>query len=253
MTRVVVAGLLALALVLTGCASMGESSERDQDASSANTQLGVELLRKGDTERALQKLNKAVDQDPRNSDAYMVRGLAFERLDKPDKAEASFSQSISLDGKNARALNNYGRFLCDRGEVDRALGLFKRSADVPTYEQPEIPLTNAGICLLRRDDDKAAEEYFRKALERNERQPVALLRMAELRLEREEYMAARGYYERYLSTAMQTAKSAWIGIRIERELGNEDALASYKQVLRNKFPDSEQAQKLIEWETDGRL
>jgi type IV pilus assembly protein PilF len=249
--------LLGLAVVASGCASVGSSADDDMTgAAEANTKLGVELLQRGEPQRALQKLNKAVRQDPESSQAHMVRALAFDRLDKPEKAEESFEKAVSLDPENSQALNNYGSFLCQRGDVAEAIELFDRSADNPTYESPEVPLTNAGICALRNGQRDKAEDYFQQALRNEKRQPAALLRMAQIRLEREQYMSARGYYQRYLDVARQTPLSAWLGVRIENGRGedaDENALASYKQLLRNKFPDSEETEKLLEWESDGRL
>lgn len=249
--------LVVLAAVVVGCSSTGAGETSGGEAAAeANTKLGVELLQRGEPQRALQKLNKAVRQDPEYSQAHMVRALAFDRLDKPDKAEDSFEEAISLAPENSQALSNYGSFLCQRGDVDKAVELFERSADNPTYESPEVPLTNAGICLLRDGEQERAEEYLQRALRSNNKQPSALLRMAKIRLEREQYMSARGYYQRYLDVARQSPLSAWVGVRIEHGLGkdgDEDALASYKQLLRNKFPDSEQTEKLLEWQSDGRL
>lgn len=253
MKRATVAGLaVVLALSMAGCAGTADSP-RDRQAAEANTKLGIKLLQRDEPQRAMQKLNKAIDQNPQSSDAFMVRALAFERLEKPEKAEDSYQEAISLDGENARALNNYGRFLCQRGDVSQALDLFERSADISTYETPEVPLANAGVCALREGNREQAEEYLQSALKENEGLPVALLHMAQIRFKREQYMSARGYYERYLDVAGQTPKSAWLGVRIANELGNKDALASYKQLLRNKFQDSDQAEKLLEWESDGRL
>ncbi len=254
MRRILAAGLLvAAAVAFTGCAGTASVGDKDRKAAEANTKLGIELLQQGEPQRALQKLNKAIRQNPDSSDAYMVRALAFERLDKPDKAEAAYEESVSLDSKNARVLNNYGRFLCGRGEPDAAREYFDRAADISTYATPEVPLTNAGICALRNEEPDQAEDYLRRALRENKEQPQALLYMADIQLQREQYMSARGYLQRYLDVARQSPKSAWIGVRIETQLGNKDAVASYKQLLRNKFPDSEQTAELLEWESDGRL
>jgi type IV pilus assembly protein PilF len=254
MRRLLVAAFLAAgALTMIGCAASGPATDRDARAAEANTKLGIALLRQDEPQRAMQKLNKAIRQNPGSSDAHMVRALAFERLEKPDKAEDSYEESLSLDSKNAQALNNYGRFLCGRGELSEAQGYFDRAVDISTYETPEVPLTNAGICALRNGESEKAEDYLRRALKQNKKQARALLYMAEIRLEREQYMSARGYYERYLDAARQTPRSAWVGVRIASQLGNKNAVASYKQLLRNKFPDSKQTAKLLEWESNGRL
>jgi type IV pilus assembly protein PilF len=55
------------------------------------------------------------------------------------------------------------------------------------------------------------------------------------------YLPARAYLQRYLEIGRHTPQSLWLGIRIERELGDKDALASYTLQLENGFPDSTEA------------
>jgi type IV pilus assembly protein PilF len=52
--------------------------------------------------------------------------------------------------------------------------------------------------------------------------------------------------QRYLEVGAHTAQSLWLGIRIERELGDRDALASYSLQLEKSYPDSEEARLLLE-------
>ena len=54
-------------------------------------------------------------------------------------------------------------------------------------------------------------------------------------------LSARAYLQRFLEVSKHTAASLWMGIRIERQLGDKDAIASYKLALRNNFPDSNEA------------
>ena len=86
-----------------------------------------------------------------------------------------------------------------------------------------------------------AESYFRSALENNPKIAVTLIQMAQLSYETPNYLSARAYLQRYLEVSSHTAKSLWLGINIERELGDKNALSSYTLLLKNKFPDSKEA------------
>ena len=66
----------------------------------------------------------------------------------------------------------------------------------------------------------------------------------------ERYLPSRGYLQRYLEIAKHTPKSLWLGIRIERELGDRDALASYALQLENGYPDSQETRLLLESKTN---
>ncbi len=70
--------------------------------------------------------------------------------------------------------------------------------------------------------------------------------MSDLSYNQGNYLSARGYLQRYLEIANHTPISLWLGIRIERELGDKNALSSYALSLRNNFPDSKEARLLQE-------
>ncbi len=258
MMRFPLPGLAAtlLAVVLAGCATSGAQRLPEQqrvEAAEANMKLGVEYLQRGELQQSLRKLQKAIEQNPDSSNAHMVAGLVYGRLDEPDSAEYHLRRAVELDEDNSPALNNYARLLCDRGQIDTALVLFDKAAGNPLYESPEVPLTNAGLCALRQDDPERAETLFRRALRSNPQFAPALLRMAELRYQQGAYLAARGFSQRLDAVSSRTPASAWLGLRIEHELGDADAVASYRLLLLNRFPASEESAALLEWEQDGRL
>lgn len=247
-----VAVLITASVLLTGCAALSSGQSEREQLADVNRQLGVEYLRQGNLEQANERLTRAVSQDPRNAAAHGAYALLNERLNEPDLADQHYRRAIRLDGQASSILNNYGRFLCSRGQSGRGLEMFERAADNPLYGTPEVPLTNAGLCLDGLGDAERAEDYFLRALGHNARFAPALLRMAELREAAGHPMSARGFYQRYLEVARQSAETLWLGIRIERALGDRDAVASYALQLRTRFPDSDETRKLLESDGDQR-
>lgn len=244
---------LLLALVLSGCATTGaDEPSNDEKSARINTQLGIAYLRQGELEQALHKLTKALRQDPDHAEAHSAIAVLYERLGELDKAATHFQRSVELSPKDSSALNNFGRFECARGRVEQAEALFRRAAENPLYRSAELPLSNAGTCLLRAGQREKAEQYFSKALQVNDKFGPALLRMAELRQQNGDSLSARGFYQRYLALAPQTPETLWLGIQIERVLGDKDAVASYALLLKGKFPNSPEAQRLKELESNER-
>ncbi|RFA30546.1 type IV pilus biogenesis/stability protein PilW [Alkalilimnicola ehrlichii] len=251
MTRILAVVMpLAFALLVSGCATSGTDRPQsaDQRASRINTQLGVEYMRQGELEQAKEKLQRAVAQDARYADAHATLALLYDRLNEHNDARRHYRRAVQLAPEDSSILNNYGRFLCAQGNISQAERHFLRAVENPLYRTPEVPYTNLGLCLIRDDRPEEAEASFLKALEANPRFAPALLRVAELRLEGGHAMSARGFYQRYLDVAPQTAETLWLGINIERALGDEDAVASYSLSLRSRFPDSTEARKLLEME-----
>ena len=82
---------------------------------------------------------------------------------------------------------------------------------------------------------------FLRALRIDASLPQVNLEMADIAFEKKNLLAARGYYQRFLKLTEkqpQSARSLWLGIRIERRLGDRDALASYELALKRLYPDS---------------
>jgi type IV pilus assembly protein PilF len=48
-----------------------------------------------------------------------------------------------------------------------------------------------------------------------------------------------------MQAAAATAEALWLGVRVERRLGDRNSEASYALQLRNKFPNSREARALV--------
>jgi type IV pilus assembly protein PilF len=203
----------------------------------------------GRYETALAKVHRAIEINPRYAIAYSVLGLVYNRLHDRAKAEENFKKALELAPDDPGVLNNYGQFLCQVGRATEAEPMFDKAMNNPLYETPETAQINAGYCAYREGDLEKAETYFRKALTINATLPAPLLEMAEISFQRERHLPARGYLQRYASVAEHTPRSLWLGIQIERKLGDKDAVASYSTLLKGKFPDTEETRKLLESES----
>lgn len=253
---------LLTAVVLAGCQNTNVRNdpmalEPDSGAFVQNTtsrpgagdiyvKLAIAYLNEGQIDVALLKAQKAQEVEPGNSDADNVLGIIYERLGEFQLAERHFTRGISRQPANSYLRNAYGSFLCNRGRYDDALLQFRQAVLNPLYKTPEVALANAGICIARKPDLQQAETFLRQALQRSPRFAVALRQMASVMQGRGEYLPARAYLQRYLEVGEHTAATLWLGIQIERELGDQNALASYSLSLRNNFPDSREAQMLRE-------
>jgi type IV pilus assembly protein PilF len=61
-----------------------------------------------------------------------------------------------------------------------------------------------------------------------------------------DFQSARSYVQRYLSVAEPTAEILLIGVQAERRLGDKEAAKKYEKLLRGRFPDSSEVQRLRE-------
>lgn len=212
-----------------------------------NMNLGIEYMRQGAYEEALEKLNRSLLAKPDFAPSYNVLGLLYQRLGDSEKAEAHFKKSLKLDPTDSSTYNNYGLFLCNNDRRDEAETFFLNAANNPFYSTPEIALSNAGICLLE-SRPEAGEDYLKQALAKNPEFSHALIQMADISYNKGQYELAQQYFERYKKNASHTPRSLWLGVRIYNELGYKDDVSSYALLLKNKYPDSKEASSMMEWD-----
>ncbi|MEM7705684.1 MAG: type IV pilus biogenesis/stability protein PilW [Pseudomonadota bacterium] len=243
--------LLALSVFLSGCASSGNTvNARQQQADAAakaaqtNTQLAVGYLEKGDTELALEKIARALVQDPQSAGAHTVAGVIYERINRFDDAEKHYRQAVKLAPENGDVLNNYGQFLCKVERYQDSIPYFERAVEQPFYQNPEVALTNAGTCLEQSGKLGDAEDRYRQALEANERYPDALYMLSRALCKRGDDFRARAFLQRLQAARGDSPESLWLCYAIETRMGDTKTASDCARQLKSYFPESSQAQRL---------
>jgi type IV pilus assembly protein PilF len=217
-----------------------------EEIAATNFNLGIEYMKLGEYNLALEKLLRAKEVKPDFIPAYNALGLLHQKLERMDEAEHYFRQALKLDENEPNTLNNYGQFLCNQGRDAEAEKYFLASANNPLYEKPEIPFANIGTCAYMHGQPDKASDYFKRALIINPVIPAVLIQMTEIDYNKGDYVSAHHYLERFLKYTDHTPKSLWLGICIEQELGDKNKVSGYALLLRNQYPDSDEAQLLEE-------
>ncbi len=232
---------LALAFAIGGCATNpAEPVVNSEKAAEINAQLGLRYMMQGQNERAMEKLKHALSFESDYGPAHHYLGELYRRLERPLDAERHYRIAVRQQPNDSALLNNFGVFLCGQGKPEDAEKQFLKVLENPVYQPRAQVYENLGLCMRDQVPQKG-ERYLRQALDLNARMPKALLAMADLAYEGGRYLSARAYLQRHLEVARPSPESLWLGIRIERVLGDRDALASYEMLLKNNFSNSEQA------------
>jgi type IV pilus assembly protein PilF len=245
---------LLLALLLGGCATQptAESRDRDRRAAAINVDLGLHYLSNNNLEQARINLNRALEIDPRYSQAQSAFALLQVRLNNPESAERHFRRALELEEDDSFTWNNYGSFLCQQGRHADAQQAFDKALANPFYRTPEQALTNAGVCVQQTGDNARAEEYFRRALDNNPRYTPALLEMARLTFQEERYLQTRAFLSRFTAEQEHNAETLWLCYQAETAMRNHEAAGNCAVRLKERFPDSRQTAALLELERRGR-
>jgi type IV pilus assembly protein PilF len=241
-----------LSLAIAGCVETtttvgGVRPDADEsDAAELNYQLGARYYRNGNYELARDRLLTSIDLYPRNAVAHYTLALTYEALGNLRLATESYDQAISIAPRDHQVQNAYAVFLCNQRKYDDARQHFDRAAAIKTNDDPEITLTNAGVCMMQKPDQPAAESYFRQALEHKRNYGEALIQMAALKYSTGEHLSARAFLQRYLSVNPAAADALYLGVQIEDALGDERAKTVYSEQILRDFPTSRQARLILD-------
>ena len=237
--------ITVLSVFLLSCASAEKKKEVYKIAES-NVQLGIGYLKQGRVEDALVKLQKAVDVAPDYSEAQSSLALVYQQLEEYEKSREHYEIALELQPDSGIIHNNFATLLCRIGKPLEAEKHFLQAIKSRGYRTPARALENLGACMMQIPDLDKAEKYLRQALQMNPKLPGALLHMARLGLETKRYMSGRAYLQRYQEVAEMNPESLWLGIQIEKHLGDIKTVMDYETQLRRKFPDSNETRFLLE-------
>jgi type IV pilus assembly protein PilF len=242
-------------LVLAACAGGRTQGDgvSDADAAIANMNLGSGYLQQGRTDLALERLLRALEQNPRLVEAHSVIAVAYGQAGDLEQAESHYRRATELAPNDGAAANAYAAFLCQQRRWNEAEPFFRRAAEDSDYETPEVALTNAGVCARDAGADDKAGENFRAALARNPTYRDALLNLADLSYQTRNFLQARAFVQRYLAAHPAAAPILWICFNAERELANAEAADRCAAQLRAGFRGTPELQALEDLQRrDGR-
>jgi type IV pilus assembly protein PilF len=226
-------------MLMQGCVSTGSRKEDPEKASQLYAELGLQYLRQGNLELALVKLEHSLELNSKNPDANHYIAEVYKQTGDMELAEEYFDKAVRYDPDNPMLLNNFGAFLCEQKHFEKSETFFLRAAKAPHYRTPELAYENLALCALQSNNKEKAEEYFRDALKIRPTLPNSLYQMAQLSYDKHDYFKARAFIERFHAIG-QTEQSIKLAIKIEQALGDEAAVAKYRERLKTNFPQATQ-------------
>ncbi len=241
---VIVFAAFFVVMILSGCGG-SSITKNDRKAAQINVQLGLSYLKQNNIELAKTKLRRALDDDPESSNVHWANALLHEKLGDIDQAESHYQKAIDINPRDSDAQNNFGAFLCRNGRAEAGLEAFNLAVKNSLYVYSERAYTNAGICLIRAGDQVEAETYFRKSLNANPRYAPGLYQMALLLHEQKRYLGARAYRQRLVDALpAPSPKALLLCVKTEREMANYRVARECETQLKSKFPGSSEAAEI---------
>ena len=243
------AALLAGAITVSGCAT--PQAEPTQDSvvtefdepearkrARIRMELAVGYFEQGKTNIALDELKQVIAIDPSYADAYNLRGLTYMQLNDARLAEESFRRAVALNPRDANTLHNLGWLQCQQRRFDEADQTFQQALGNPLYPERAKTLMAQGLCQARAGKSEVAERTLAKAYELDAGNPIVGYNLANLLFVRGDMPRAQFYIRRLNNSELANAESLWLGIKVERKLGDRLAMAQLADQLKKRFPRS---------------
>ena len=212
-----------------------------------HTELAAAYFEAGAMKVALDEIRLALDADPNFVQAYSLRGLIYGNLKENAKADEDFRKALSLKPNDPDVNNNFGWYLCHSDRARQSIAYFLNALKDPLYDTPDVAYFNAGACAMKAGDLDGAQNYLLNAM-RLARGPAPGTRvlMADLLYRRGNFDEAKVYLAEAIK-AMDTpsAEALWLGLRIERRLGNKAGEGGYAAQLRSRYPTSPEYQSFL--------
>ncbi len=115
------------------------------------------------TSLKIEYYSKAIEVDPKYTNAYNNRGAAYVDLGEYRKAIDDFTKTIKLDPKHASAYNNRGIAYREWGQFQKALDCFNKAIEL--FPRNEEFYYGRGVVYFELGQYQKARDDFRKTLE----------------------------------------------------------------------------------------
>jgi type IV pilus assembly protein PilF len=236
------------AVALDGCASQKRETQKKDDASGYNTQLGIAYLGQGDVPLAKEKLDRALQENPDNPKVHSARAMLFDRMGETKLADSEYQTALHLAPDDPDVSNNYAVYLCQLGRADDGVRRFEAVARNALYRTPWVAYTNAGVCLRRAKRNADAAKNFKQALKLRPNFSEAVYQLADLQFGEGDLADARAQVDTYLGAFEETPDLLLLGVRIAHAQNDRVAVLLYSRKLRLDFPSSAQTKALADLE-----
>ncbi len=203
-----------------------------------HAEIAAGFFERGQMDVALQELAEAAKLDPRNPKIYNVYGLVYTVMGQDAEAQQNFLKGLELAPNDSEIRQNWGWYLCTHGRAKESLAEFELAVRNPLYRTPDISLANAGKCAASIGETARAADFYKRALALAPNNVVAGYNMSLLAYRERNYADARAYMRRVMQQTNPPPEALYLGMCIERKLGDQPSESSYASQLRNRYPES---------------
>ena len=233
-------------LILAMLASTAFASPPPHELASLHAQLAFEYSRSDQLVQALDAADRAIGFDDASAAAWLARAHVLARMARDADADSAYRQALVLAPGRGDASNNYGLFLCERGQFASGRAQLETALADPGYASPHLVYLNLGQCNMAAGRSEVAGEHFFAALRAKPAFVPAVRALTVLYLKQGQVKLAAHYHDRLLELAGDAGpEDLWMGVEIARLAGDRVRENEYATKLQKRFPDSRETQQML--------
>lgn len=233
--------LISLAILLGACVtteSANKAWSKDKRVQ-AQIELGMNYLQRDQLEIARGNFEKALSLDASSASAYHGLGLIEAKSLNSGLARQYLKRAVQLDPDNLNANNDYAVILCETQSARQGIELLEGLRQAKkTSLGAQLAL---GRCYEKNHQLGRAESAYDTVLSMQPRTRQALLSMAHLKYQTDNFLSARGFLQRYFSTNTVSSDALLLAAKVENNLSNAQQRDIYTKQLWARYPRSKHA------------
>jgi len=238
--------IIIFSAMLTACVSEttgGFNRADPEETLDVYLQLALGYVEQQDLTGARRHLANAANIDPNNSNVYGTWALVYTLEGDLDLADESFRRALRLDSANSQVRNNYAAFLFANNRFQEAYQQLEEVVRDTEYSGRSQAFENMGLAALQLNQLEDAEYAFTRALQLNSNRIRSTLELADINLQQGNIQNDARYYQNFLTmrqffNVQQSARSLWVGIKLEQARGMNNQMLEYGASLSELYPDS---------------
>ncbi len=224
--------VLLVSMWLVGCVNQASQPGGDGgNPAEAYTRLGVAYLERGNIQRAMNALDRALAVEPDDAEALQAMAIVYQRQGEEDLADATFRKAIEANPGYTRTRNNYAAFLFDRNRIREACEQLEQATRDTQYDNRAQLFANLGQCQRELGDPEAARESLARAQSIDPRSARSYLMLAELEFAQGNLERAEQQLESFMRLAGPNANALRLARDIARERGDPATASFYAEQL----------------------
>ncbi len=216
-----------------------------EERAQAHVELGLSYLRRDKLDIARESFNKALEVNPRSSEANHGLGLVEAKALNLRLARNYLKRSVTLDSQNVGAVSDYAIMLCKSDSASQGVDLLENN--IKHLDLVGLPTKLAfGRCYEANDQPGKAIAAYKEVLKLDPDRQQALLSMAHLKFDAKNFLSSSAFLQRYFYTNTISSDALLLAAQVEEILNNPEERDYYTKQLWSRYPTSEQAVKARE-------